>query len=169
MKNFKSPILYFWRLFLLEYLGIDGNCVVLHTKFWRKKNSTRTLPTNNYLNFIHVVTNIIAWTIFSPLINIIVKLNMKTVIVSEIIRKNVMNYTSIVKHPCIFQWSWYFKIMWDGRWDRVHGVSEFLKRRMYCSRFSWYFLLITLETIVVTCTSTFAWQKTVTVLWTTTF
>lgn len=63
MKNFKSLILYFWRLFLLEYLGIGGNCVVLHTKFW-KKNSTRSLPTNNYLNFIHVVTNIIAWTIF---------------------------------------------------------------------------------------------------------
>lgn len=166
MKNLKSLILYFWRLFLLEYLGIGGNCVVLHTKFW-KKNSTRSLPTNNYLNFIHVVTNIIAWTIFSPLI--IVKLNMKTVIVSEIIRKNVMNYTSIVKHPCIFQWSWYFKIMWDGRWDRVHGVSEFFTRRMYCSRFSWELLLITLETIAVTCTSTFAWQKTVTVLWTTTF
>lgn len=166
MKNFKSLILYFWRLFLLEYLGIGGNCVVLHTKFW-KKNSTRTLPTNNYLNFIHVVTNIIAWTIF--FVAYYCKIEHENGHCVWIMRKNVMNYTSIVKHPCIFQWSWYFKIMWDGRWDRVHGVSEFFTRRMYCSRFSWELLLITLETIENTCTSTFAWQKTVTVLWTTTF
>lgn len=166
MKIFKSLILYFWRLFLLEYLGIGGNCIVLHTKFW-KKNSTRTLPTNNYLNFIHVVTNIIAWTIF--FVAYYCKIVHENGHCVWIMRKNVMNYTSIVKHPCIFQWSWYFQIMWDGGWDRVHGVSEFFTRRMYCSRFSWELSLITLETIAITCTSTFAWQKTVTVLWTTTF